>query len=225
MVIQSERAKDRAYEGFAHLAAALAHPYRIRILELLAQGERTVEEVHAYTPLGRKNASAQLRVLRNAGLVEGRQDGRNVRYRLADPRVVRLMRALQSDAWERDPAYGRLARDFYETEPALAPLGLKELKQRLSRGDVFILDVRPAEEYAAGHVPGAVSIPIESLESTLAELPRDREILVYCRGPYCVWEVDAVRLLRSRGFEARRTGVGVADWASDGHPLTQEEAA
>lgn len=224
MTNDAEGVKDAAYEGFARLALALAHPYRLRTLELLAQGERCVQEVEAHTPLGRKNASAQLRVLLEAGLVKRRREGRRSYYRIADPRVIPLLRALQADARERDAGIAGLVTGFYEADPSLAPLGIEGLHARLEKGNVVLLDVRPAEEFAKGHLPGATSLPLSELAARLDELPRDREILVYCRGPYCVWEVDAVRLLRASGYDAVRTGVGKADWSISGRPLSRAAA-
>lgn len=210
---ESEQVKDAVYESFARIAAALSHPYRIRVLELLAQGERTVDEVSGNTPLSRKNASAQLAVLRRAGLVTRRREGVRSFYRLAADDVLLAIRALQALAVARLSDVQALLRDFFHAPDVLEPLGIEGLRRLLhDEPDVMVLDLRPSEEHRQGHIRGARSIPIQELPERLEEVPRDRPVVAYCRGPFCVWEVEGVRLLRSTGRNARRLGATATEW-------------
>ena len=217
---QSRMFKDQLYEQFARIGKALASPKRLELLDLLAQGERTVESLTREASLGLANCSQHLQVLREARLVEARKEGLYVFYCLADEAVGGLWLALRSLAEGRLADIQRVVRDYFEVPEALEPVGRRELLEWVREGHVTLLDVRPAEEYRAGHIPGAVSVPMEELERRLAELPTDQEIIAYCRGPYCVFAVHAVELLRERGFTARRFEEGVPEWRVAGLPVT-----
>ena len=208
--------KDRLYDQFSRIGKALGSPARLEILDLLAQGEKTVEQLARDARLGVKNASAHLRALREARLVDTRREGPYVHYRLADEAVMRLVHELQALARQRLAEVDRIVGLYFEAPSELEGIGPEELRQRLQEGDVMVLDVRPTEEYRAGHIPGALSIPIDDLEARLAELPRRRESVAYCRGPYCVMALDAVTLLREHGFVAHRLEQGILDWRARG---------
>ncbi len=165
------------------------------------------------------NASAHLQVLRVARLVEGRKEGQHVFYGLADDAVFRFFREFQGLARQRLAEVDQLARLYYEAPDQLEQVTAHELLRRLRDGDVILLDVRPEEEYRAGHIPGAIGVPPAALERRLAELPRDRDIVAYCRGPYCLFSLEAVRLLRQYGYRARRLALGLADWRAQGLPV------
>lgn len=211
--------KDVLFTQFAQIARAFASPKRIEIIDLLAQGERPVEAIARETGLGVANASRHLQVLKAANLVSPRKEGLQVFYRLADPLVARGYRALQELAEARLAEVGRLVKDYFGSADGLEPVAKEELLQRARRRDVVVLDVRPPEEYAAGHIAGAVSIPLAALERRLAELPRGRRVVAYCRGPYCVLAAEAVRLLRKRGVEALRLKEGYPEWRDAGLPV------
>lgn len=220
---QHRQFKDQLYEQFARIGKALASPKRLELLDLLGQGERTVEGLAKEASLSIANCSQHLQVLREARLVEARKEGLYVFYRLADEAVGDFWLALRSLAERRLADIDRVVRDYFETPEALEPIGRHELLDRVREGSVTVLDVRPAEEYLAGHIPGAVSMPPEELERRLAELSRDREIIAYCRGPYCVYAVHAVELLRRRRFKARRFEEGIPEWRSAGLPVAVGE--
>lgn len=205
-------AKKRLNEEFARVARALASAERLEILDLLAQSEKTVDALAAATGMQIKNTSAHLRVLRQTHLVSTRKSGTFVHYRLADDSVVRLVRELQATAHARLADVDQAARAYLGDRSDLEPVSARELRERVKTGDALVLDVRPAEEYAAGHIPGAVSIPLAELKRRLRDLPRKREIVAYCRGPYCVYANEAVEMLQRAGYRARATKVGVPDW-------------
>jgi rhodanese-related sulfurtransferase/DNA-binding transcriptional ArsR family regulator len=213
--------KDPLYAQFARIGHAVSAPKRIELLDLLSQAEKTVEQLadESSTPI--KNTSAHLRVLRQARLVETRRHGPYVHYRLADEGVFRLLRDLQDVGRRRLAEVEQVARLYIDGRDALAPVTLPELRRRLRDGSVTVIDVRPRAEYEAGHVPGALSIPVSELERRLGELPADREVVAYCRGPYCVYSVDAVGLLRARGYRARRAEQGLPDWRAEGFPVAR----
>jgi rhodanese-related sulfurtransferase/DNA-binding transcriptional ArsR family regulator len=215
--------KDQLYEQFARIGKALASPKRLELLDLLAQGERTVESLAKEASISLANCSRHLQVLREARLVESRKEGLYVFYRLADEAVGGLWLALRSLAERRLADIERVVRDYYESPEELEPVRGHELLERVRHGSVTVLDVRPAEEYRSGHIPGAVSVPIEELELRLAELPRDREVIAYCRGPYCVFAVHAVELLHEKGFTARRFEDGIPEWRLAGLPVAVGE--
>ena len=221
--MNGREAKDRLYEQFARTAKAVASPKRIEMLELLAQGEHTVEGVAEATGMGMTNTSAHLKVLRSARLVESRKVGTNVFYRLASDQVAAFVVTLRDLARSRLAEVDEVVRDFFTARDALEPVSRAELIDRTARGDVMILDVRPPEEFAAGHIPGALSVPLNRLDATLARLPKRAQIVAYCRGPYCVLAPQAVEQLRAKGFKARRLADGMPEWRLSGLPVAVGE--
>jgi rhodanese-related sulfurtransferase/DNA-binding transcriptional ArsR family regulator len=213
-------AKTALFDEFAHVGKALASGRRIELLDVLANGERTVEALAREVGLSVANASQHLQVLRRAGLVSTRRDGTSVWYRLAAPEVFQVWRALRTLAASRLAEVERLAAAYLGGRDALEPVTREELARRLEDGgELVVLDVRPAEEHAAGHLPGAVSIPLPELRRRLRELPRDREIVAYCRGPFCAFAHEAVALLTDAGLTARRLEDGLPEWAAAGLPV------
>ena len=216
----SKRAfKDDLFEQFARIGKALASGKRLELLELLAQKERAVEELARLTEMTTANTSQHLQVLRHARLIEFRKDGLYARYRLADERVFGLWQALRNLAEDRIAEIDRVALSFLKERSNLRAVTTEELRKRLKDGNAIVLDVRPAEEYGAGHIPGARSIPLSELKIRLRELPKTREIVAYCRGPYCVLADEAVAMLRSRGLKAFRLDQGFPDWKARGFPV------
>jgi rhodanese-related sulfurtransferase/DNA-binding transcriptional ArsR family regulator len=217
-------AKTALFDEFASIGKALASGRRMELLDVLANGERTVEVLAGEGGLSVANASQHLQVLRRAGLVATRREGTSVHYRLAGPEVFELWRALRTLAASRLAEVERLAAAYLGARNELEPVTRQELARRLQQGEeLVVLDVRPAEEYAAGHLPGAVSIPISELRRRLAELPRDREIVAYCRGPFCAFAHDAVQVLADAGLTARRLEDGLPEWQADGLPVFHPE--
>jgi rhodanese-related sulfurtransferase len=214
--------KDRLYAEFARIGKALASPQRLELLDLLAQGERTVEDLAGEAALTVANASQHLHVLRGARLVESRKAGLYVYYRLADPAVNTLWRALRDVGERRLAEIDRLVEAYMRHPEHLEPLSRDDLTRRLVEGDAILVDVRPAVEYRQGHIAGARSIPVEQMEARLRELDPDQEVVAYCRGPYCVFADEAVALLRARGFTARRYVEGYPEWAAAGLPIERE---
>ena len=210
-------AKVALFDEFARVAKTLASGRRLELLDVLANGERTVEALAGEVALSVANTSQHLQVLRQAGLVITRREGTSIHYRLAGPEVFELWRALRTLAATRLAEVERLAAAYLGARDQLEPVTRQELARRLGDGDpVVVLDVRPAAEHAAGHLPGAVSIPVEELRRRLAELPHDRDIVAYCRGPYCAFAQEAVELLRQGGFSARRLEDGLPEWRAAG---------
>lgn len=210
--------KDSLYEQFARIGHALSTPKRLEILDLLGQGERSVEVLAGEANLGVPNASQHLKVLRSARLVNSRREGAFVYYRLAHPAVWRLWAALRELGELRLTEIGELVRSL-AIDDAVELVDRPTLWRLAQDGQVIVLDVRPAPEYEAGHIPGAVSIPLEALEQKLSEIPTEQPVVAYCRGPYCVLAVQAVELLRRRGFSARRLQDGFPEWREDGFPV------
>ncbi len=208
--------KDAIYEQFARLGKAIAAPKRLELLDLLCQGPRTVEALAEQAALSVANASQHLQVLRAARLVDAEKKGLYVEYRLADDEVCRFFVTLRGLAEARLAEVERVTRDYLEERGQMEGVESDELLRRVRRGEVTVLDVRPPEEYRAGHVPGALSIPVSELEARMKELPKGREVVAYCRGPYCVMALDAVEVLRRKGFEAHRMEQGIADWRARG---------
>jgi rhodanese-related sulfurtransferase len=213
------QAKNALFDGFATMAAALASGRRAEIVEVLAQGERTVEEVAEAIDQSLANTSHHLRTLARAGLVTSRRQGTYVRYRLASAKVADVWLALRDLAAEQLDDIERLARDYLGEREGIEPIGREELLERLERGEVVLVDARPEDEYAAGHLPGAVSVPPDRLEELLDSLPADGDIVAYCRGPYCVYADDAIRHLAARGRHALRLEDGLPEWRRAGGPI------
>jgi len=218
--LMSHRAfKDALYAQFARLGHALASPKRIELLDLLSQGEKTVEQLAAYGSTPVKNTSAHLRALRQARLVDTRKNGTHVFYRLADGHVEAFLRAFQALGQKRLAEVEQITMLFLHSHDELQPVTHVELRRRLRDGSATVIDVRPREEYEAGHIPGALSMPLAEVKRRMKELPKSREVIAYCRGPYCVYSLDAVTLLRKRGYRARRAAEGLPDWRLAGMPV------
>ena len=203
--------KDALYDQFARIGKALANPHRLELLDLLAQGERRVEDLAREAALSVANASQHLQALHAAGMVTRTREGTRIRYAIADDQALELWLALRDASAARLSDVERAAREYVgeEVEVIDAP----ELRARLERGDVVVIDVRPAEEYESGHIAGAKSIPIEELERRLDEVPRDREVVAYCRGPFCAYAHEAVRSLSEAGISASRLEEGWPEWS------------
>ncbi len=217
--------KDRLYDEFAQISRALANPHRLELLDLLAQGERTVEALAQEAHLSLANASAHLQVLRRARLVEADKRGLHVAYRLASSGVFELWRTLRDVGTAQLAEVDRLVETYLTDRHALEAVTKEELVRQLAEDAVVVLDVRPRLEYDQGHIVGARSIPLAQLERYLAELPADREIVAYCRGPYCVFADEAVSLLLQRGFRARRLTEGLPEWRAAGYPVEAVRAS
>jgi rhodanese-related sulfurtransferase/DNA-binding transcriptional ArsR family regulator len=210
------RFKDAIYEQLARIGKASSAPKRLELLDLLCQGPRTVEALANESGLSVANASQHLQVLRAARLVDAEKKGLYVEYRLADEEVGHFFVALRGLAQARLTEIESVRRAYLAEHEAMEPVEAAELIRRVRSGEVTVLDVRPAEEYRAGHIPGALSVPITELRTRLRELPKNREIVAYCRGPYCVMAIEAVELLRKKGFRAQRMEEGVVDWRARG---------
>ncbi len=211
--------KDGLYGQFARVGKAVAHPTRIELLDLLCQGERSVEVLADAAAIGVTNTSAHLKVLREARLVETRKEGTRVFYRLADEAVCNFFLSLRDLARERYAEVEHVVRDYFEARDEMEPVGRAELLARSDDADVIVLDVRPPEEYEAGHIPGAISMPLSELRGGLSSLPQEAEIVAYCRGAYCVLAPQALKLLRRHGFRARRFEEGLPEWRQAGLPI------
>jgi rhodanese-related sulfurtransferase/DNA-binding transcriptional ArsR family regulator len=211
--------KDALYDQFARVGKAVANPHRLELLDLLAQGERRVEELAREANLSIANASQHLQALRRARLVEVRRQGTSIYYRLGDERVFRLWQAIRDLGQARLAEVDALVRTYLDDRDQFEAVDAAVLQQLLNDGDVVVLDVRPVAEYLAGHIPGAQSIPIDELAARLQELPTNRAIVAYCRGPYCVFADEAVALLRDRGYCASRLAEGFPDWRAAGLPV------
>ncbi|MFN2390009.1 MAG: ArsR/SmtB family transcription factor [Actinomycetota bacterium] len=221
--MSDRRAKQALFDEFARVAKALSSGRRAEIVDVLSNGERSVESLAAELDLSIANTSQHLQVLRRAGLVASRRDGTFVYYRLAAPEVLTFWRSLQEIAGTRVAEVERLAAAYVGRGDGIEVLSQQELRRRLRRkDDLVLLDVRPVEEYAAGHIPGAVSLPVRELKRRLRELPKDREVVAYCRGRYCAFAPEAVAYLRKKGYDARSLDTGLPDWAAAGLPLETE---
>ena len=222
---QREAYKARLFGQFAQIGRALAGARRLELLELLAQGERGVEELARASGMSVANTSQHLQVLRQARLVEARKEGLHVRYRLADEKVFALWQALRDLGRERLAELDRLAAEFFQERHEFEPVTMAELRRRLKEERVVVLDVRPEEEYAAGHIAGAVSLPVEEVPRRLPEVPRGPEVVAYCRGPWCLLADQAVHALRGAGIPARRLEAGFPDWKAKRYPVEAEAGA
>jgi len=212
--------KQRVFVGLAEIAQALGHSHRLELLEHLGQGERSVEDLAARSGLTVANTSRHLQLLRRAALVEGRREGKRVLYRLSDEdAVVALLQALSRVGERNSAEIARVMASYFRARDEFEPVSRKELLERLRCGTATVLDVRPEDEFRQGHVPGAVNIPLSQLERRLAELPVDREVVAYCRGPWCVLSFEAVAVLRQRGYRVRRLEDGFPEWKVAGLPI------
>jgi rhodanese-related sulfurtransferase/DNA-binding transcriptional ArsR family regulator len=217
--VEKRQFKDELFEQFARIGKALSSGRRLELLELLAQGERPVEDLASETGQSVANTSQHLQVLRQAQLVDARREGNYIRYRLADRKVLRLWLAMRDLGEKRLAEIGRLVETFLQDRDALEPLTCTELRRRMRSGSATVIDVRPTEEYAAGHIAGARSIPVTEVRARMKEIPKKWLVVAYCRGPYCVFADQAVELLRSSGYRAFRLETGFPDWQAMGMPV------
>ena len=215
----SDTAKSTLFDAFASVAQAVGNGRRGEIVDVLAQGERSVDELAREIEQSVANTSHHLQQLAKAGLVRSRRDGTRIYYRLASDRVVDLWAAVRDVAEHHLAEVHVLAENYLGERDEVEQLSPEELEERLARGRVVVLDVRPEREYEAGHIPGALSAPLRDLEKIAESLPKRKEVVAYCRGPYCVYADDAVRLLRKRGLKARRLRVGLPEWRRAGLPV------
>lgn len=211
--------KREVFANLARVGTALSSPTRIEYLELLAQAERSVEQLATLTGTTVANTSQHLQKLRQAGLIVGRKEGLYVYYRLAGDEVVEMLSAMSRFGLAYVAEVERIVRLYFVSKDQLEPIPAKELLDRARKGLVTVLDVRPPEEFAAGHVPGAINIPVHELEKRIKELPKRREVVAYCRGPYCLMSYDAVSVLRKKGLKARRLEAGMPEWRAAGMPV------
>jgi rhodanese-related sulfurtransferase/DNA-binding transcriptional ArsR family regulator len=211
--------KREIFVNLARIGTALSNATRLEFLELLAQGERSVDQLATLTGVSVANTSQHLQKLRQTGLIVGRKDGQYVYYRLAGDEIVGLLAALGQVGETYLAEVERIVRLYLTQKDDLEPVPAKELLDRARRGLVTVLDVRPPEEFAAGHLPGAVNIPIQELQKRLGELPKRKEVVAYCRGPYCLMSYDAVQFLRKKGLKARRLEAGLPEWRLGGGPV------
>jgi rhodanese-related sulfurtransferase/DNA-binding transcriptional ArsR family regulator len=208
--------KDRLYATLARVGKAIGNPRRLELVDLLAQGERTVEALARETGMSLANTSQHLQALRQGGIVESRKVGLFVHYRLSDPAVVELSRTLRTVAERQLAELERAVRSYFGERSEADAVSMQELLERARAGRVIVLDTRPTHEYAAGHIAGAVSFPFDQLEARLRELPRNKEYVAYCRGRYCVYADRAVELLRARGRKSQRLSEGFPEWKAAG---------
>jgi ArsR family transcriptional regulator len=211
--------KQVLFAQFASIAKALGHGHRLELLDLLAQGERTVEVLAQLTGLSTANASQHLQNLRRAGLLKSRREGKFVYYTLADDGILDVLGALRRIAQRNVAEVERVVRSYFNKLDNLEPVTRKQLLKMIRQGAVTVLDVRPPDEFAQGHVPNAVNIPLRALKERLTEINPDREIVAYCRSEYCVLSFEAVALLRARGFKVRRLEEGLPEWRAAGMPI------
>jgi ArsR family transcriptional regulator len=217
--MSSRNPKQQLFEEFARVARTLGHPHRLELLEQLAQGERSVEVLADRLKLSMANASQHLQHMRRGGLVAARRDGKFVFYRLSDAAVLDLVAALRRVAETQSAEVERVVRSYFANRDALEPVARAELMSRLRDGVVTVLDVRPPDEFALGHLPSAINVPLAELERRLSALDPSQEVVAYCRGPYCVLSYEAVAKLRARGFKVRRLEDGYPEWRAAGLPV------
>ena len=215
----SHAAKQRIYEQFARVGKALASPSRLELLDLLAQGERSVDALAREAALSVANASQHLQQLYAARLVDSRREGQRIFYRLAGPSVATLWHALRDTAQQQLAELDVVAREYLEGRDDFEPISRAELAKRLKTGAVTLIDVRPAEEFEQGHIEGAVSVPLDQVKEWVKSAPRRKQVVAYCRGPYCVYALKALAELRKRGITGLRSEDGVAEWRAAGLPV------
>lgn len=216
-------AKKQIFEQFADLARTLGHANRLELIEHVSQGERSVERLAELTGMSVNNTSQHLHHLRRAGFVRSRRAGKRVLYSLGDGPIGSVLSALRCYAERNCAEVREIVSDYFEKLDKLEPVSREELIKRLTDSSVVLLDVRPEDEFALGHVPGALNVPLEELEQRLADLPKDREVIAYCRGPYCILSFEAVAALRAKGYQVRRLEDGFPEWVAAG--LEVEAAA
>jgi rhodanese-related sulfurtransferase/DNA-binding transcriptional ArsR family regulator len=219
MANANRRFKNQIFDQFARIGKAVASARRIELLDLLSQGSRHVEALAETAGLSVANTSQHLQILRAARLVETEKSGLFVTYRLADPAVAEFVRQLRILAENRLTEIEQTTRNFLQDRIGFDPVDREELLRRVRKGEVTVLDVRPPEEFRAGHLPHALSVPVGDLAARMKDLPKKREIVAYCRGPYCVLAIEAVARLRAQGFRAVRLDMGVTDWQAQGLPI------
>jgi rhodanese-related sulfurtransferase/DNA-binding transcriptional ArsR family regulator len=222
--MSSETPKRAIFEHFAAVARTLGSGHRLELLELLAQSERSVEALAELSGLSIANTSQHLQRLRRTGLVDARREGKRVLYQLADEDVVALLGAVRRIAERNVGAMEKVLASYFRERDSLEPVSSKELLRRMRAGSVKVIDTRPPEEFTAGHLPGAINVPLRELKRRLRELPRDQEIVAYCRGPYCVLSYEAVAELRKRGFNAFRLKDGYPEWKAAGLPVERSSS-
>lgn len=221
--MQKQSPKHQLYEQFAQVAKALSHAHKLELLELLAQGERSVEALANLAGLTVANTSRHLQQLRHAGLIASRKEGLYVFYRIAGDDVIDLLRSLRRTGRRHISEVSEVVIGYFNERDALEAVSRKELLRRSKDGLVTVLDVRPSEEYEVGHIPGALNVPLNEIEQHLAGLPKEQEVIAYCRGEYCVLAFEAVAALRKKGFTARRLEEGYPEWRAAGLPVERSE--
>lgn len=217
--------KTRLFDQFARIGRGLGNAHRIELLNVLAQGERSVEQLAAETDLSVANASQHLQVLRRAELIVARREGVRVLYALAGPEVFALYQALRAVGEARLADIQRVVATFLSDRDSMEVVGPEDLRRRLAAGEITLLDMRPSLEYRQGHIAGARSIPVDALAERMTELPSDRPVVAYCRGPYCVYADEAVAMLRAHGLDAARLVIGYPDWQAAGLPVETADDA
>lgn len=215
--------KRRLYEQLARVAKALAQPGRLELIEALGQGPRSVDALAQASGMSVANTSHHLQTLRDGGLVVSRREGLQVIYSLSDPDIPKLMSCMRRVAERQIAEVERIVRENFSSRDGLTPVKREELLKLVKKGEAMVIDVRPPEEFAAGHIPGAVNVPLDTLPKRLKTLPREQEIIAYCRGPYCMIALDAVEALRKKGFRARRLEEGFPEWKADRLPVEESK--
>ncbi len=213
--------KKQLYAQLARVAKALAQAGRLELLEALGQGERSVDGLAIASGMSVANTSHHLQTLRDGGLVQSRREGLQIIYRLSDPHVPKLMSCLRQVAERQVAEVDRIVRENFESQDGLTPVKREELLKLVKKGEAMLIDVRPEAEFAAGHIRGAINVPIDALPKRLKSLPKDQEIVAYCRGPYCMFALDAVNALRKKGFRARRLEEGFPEWKAERLPVAE----
>lgn len=220
---QPSSPKKRLYEQLARVAKALAQPGRLELLEALGQGQRSVDGLATASGMSVANTSHHLQILRDGGLVTSRRDGLQIIYSLSDPDIPKLMSCMRNVAERQMAEVERIVRENFDSRDGLTPVKREELIKLVRKGEAMVIDVRPETEFAAGHIPGAVNVPLDVLPKRLKTLPKDQEIVAYCRGPYCMFALEAVTALRKKGYRARRLEEGFPEWKAGHLPVEEGE--
>lgn len=220
---QTPSPKKRLYEQLSRVAKALAQPGRLELLEALGQGPRSVDGLAKASGMSVANTSHHLQTLRDGGLVTSRRDGLQVIYSLSDPAIPKLLSYMRYVAERQVAEVERIVRENFDNRDGLTPVKREELLKLVKKGEAMVIDVRPETEFAAGHIPGALNVPIDALPKHLKTLPKDQEIVAYCRGPYCLFALDAVTALRKKGYRARRLEEGFPEWKAEDFPVAEGE--